>query len=125
MLGYSISLGIDKQGGAKAGQEICCNPVKESINSGERNYRRLLDVDALGNTPLDGAKPFESPPSRFNHASNGESVHCAKAVAKGDYEWDIDGMSWLVNVLHQNECPALESRAFIVGGEEVTLQRCW
>ena len=31
-------------------------------------------------------------------------------------------MSWLVNALHQNECPTLESCAFIVGGEEFTLQ---
>ena len=31
-------------------------------------------------------------------------------------------MSWLVNALSQNECPTLESCAFIVGGEEFTLQ---
>ncbi|CAJ1393940.1 unnamed protein product [Effrenium voratum] len=38
---------------------------QESINSGERNYRRLLDADALGNTPSDGSKPFEPPPARL------------------------------------------------------------
>ena len=96
--------------------------MKESINSGERNYRRLLDADAVGNTPSDGAKSAEPPPTRLHHTSNGESVHCAEAVAKGDYEWQINGMSWLVNVLHQNECVALESCAFIVGGEEFILQ---
>ena len=95
---------------------------EESINSGERNYRRLLDADALGNTPSDGSKPYEPPPARFNPGSNGELVHCAEVVAKGDYEWRIDGMSWLVNALQQNECPSLESCAFIVGGEEFTLQ---
>ncbi|CAL1154348.1 unnamed protein product [Cladocopium goreaui] len=95
---------------------------QESINSGERNYRRLLDADALGNTPSDGSKPYEPPPARFNPGSNGELVHCAEVVAKGDYEWRIDGMSWLVNALQQNECPSLESCAFIVGGEEFTLQ---
>ena len=95
---------------------------KESINSGERNYRRLLDADALGNTPSDGSKPYEPPPARFNPGSNGELVHCSEVVAKGDYEWRIDGMSWLVNALQQNECPTLESCAFIVGGEEFTLQ---
>eukprot|EP00434_Breviolum_minutum_P036108 symbB.v1.2.031980.t1/scaffold3775.1/size50518/5 len=87
---------------------------QESINSGERNYRRLLDADALGNTPSDGSKLYEPPPARFNPGSNGELVHCAEVVAKGDYEWRIDGMSWLVNTL--------ESCSFIVGGEEFTLQ---
>ena len=68
---------------------------QESINSGERNYRRLLDADALGNTPSDGSKPYEPPPARFNPGSNGELVHCAEVVAKGqswiwrDTGWDV------------------------------------
>ncbi len=124
MLGYACFFwGFEKnREGAKAGQEISFNPLKESINCGERNYRRLLDVDALGDTPQDEAKSFEPSPARFNHENNGESVNCAEGVVKGDYEWHIDGMSWMVNVSHQNEISALESCAFIVGGEEFTLQ---
>ena len=33
--------------------------LQESINNCECNYRRLVDADALGNTPSDGAKPLE------------------------------------------------------------------
>ena len=101
---------------------ICCNSFKESINSGECNYRTLVDADALGNIPADASNPYEAPIARFNPGSNGESVHCAEVVANGVYEWRIDGMSWLLNALHQNECSTLESLAFIVGGEEFTLQ---
>ena len=44
---------------------IACSPMspcQESINNCECNYRRLVDADALGNTPSDGVKPLEVRP---------------------------------------------------------------
>eukprot|EP00439_Symbiodinium_sp_Y106_P065893 s148_g10.t1 len=86
---------------------------RESINNCECNYRRLVDADALGNTPSDGVKPLEVPPPRFNPGSNGELVHCSEVVVKGDYEWRIEGISWLINALEQNEANFAESCTFI------------
>ncbi|CAE7419675.1 BPM2 [Symbiodinium sp. CCMP2592] len=94
---------------------------QESINNCECNYRRLVDADALGNTPSDGVKPLEVPPPRFNPGSNGELVHCSEVVVKGDYEWRIEGISWLINALEQNEANFAESCTFIVAGEDFSL----
>ncbi|CAJ1454298.1 unnamed protein product [Effrenium voratum] len=47
----------------------------------------------------------------------GQVMNCSEIVARGEYVWKIEGLSWLQNTLKQNGLCYASSEPFTVGGE--------
>lgn len=94
----------------------------------KRKKRELIDNDLCGdNRPDDVVAPRADGTilGQLHQAclakSNEAVLSCSEGVAKGEYLWKIEGLSWLVNALAQTGEGYASSDAFFVGGEEFML----
>lgn len=99
--------------------------LREDINLDKKVERDMIDRDMCGDhlpqggyhipgankicTGDDGAASFAK--------NEGQVMNCSEIVAKGEYVWRIEGLSWLENTLKQNGLCYASSEPFTVGGE--------
>ncbi|CAK9070854.1 unnamed protein product [Durusdinium trenchii] len=101
--------------------------LREDINLDKKVERDMIDRDMCGDhLPQGGYNvhvPGQNKYSQSDDASStfakneGQVMNCSEIVAKGEYVWRIEGLSWLENTLKQNGLCYASSEPFTVGGE--------
>lgn len=100
------------------------NETKEydSANVWLLTRRQGTDADRVGpHIPsAPGDRPARKEPARYSQTSvdTGAGVlNCCNTVARSEYVWKIEGLSWLENTLRQLDEECAVSEGFRVGGE--------
>jgi len=99
--------------------------LREDINLDKKVERDMIDRDMCGDHLPQGGyhvpganKICHGDDGAASFAKNeGQVMNCSEIVAKGEYVWRIEGLSWLENTLKQNGLCYASSEPFTVGGE--------
>lgn len=105
---------------------------RDRINTMKRLDIEYIDQDVGGpNMREEGAEMLLPERSKRADASqgleqnSGEVLQCSKAVVKGEYEWKVEGFSWLESNLKQDDYQGhgyVETSQFSVGGYDFSLR---
>ncbi|CAE7332608.1 BPM3 [Symbiodinium natans] len=91
---------------------------EQDTNQWRRQYRRDVDEDRSGPAPrLLGQCPARRETLLVNRF-DGEITNCSHRVARGEYIWKIESMSWVRSMLEQEELNYVQSKIFQVGGQD-------
>jgi len=97
--------------------------ARKDLNSYHESFKADLEVDFVdsGDHNPDFGPCHVAPRPVTPLRAGGEAVDCSQQVVKGEYEWRIQGMSWLVSALTQDDRIYICSNDFDVGDAEFDL----